>query len=99
MAYQLRAHGSVIKDLARVPARIATIIRRVLDDFAANPQAPHHDLKRIQGHTSLPPTMRLRIGTYRVLLKVDAPNPVIVILRVGPRASVYPGLDHLDRGI
>lgn len=67
----------------------------------AHPSAfhPRFDLKPIQGHSSVPPTLRLRIGSYRVLPKSSHERRLVCVLRIGDRRSVYRGLDPLDEGI
>ncbi len=95
MAYKLMAHPRLARDLDRTPARIAKELRKALDTLASNPEG-RHDLKRIQGVSTVPPTLRLRVGTYRILLKIDHKRKEIIVLRLGPRANIYKGLDHLD---
>lgn len=95
MAYQLVAHPRIQRDLDRTPARIAPELRKALDALAANPEG-RHDIKRIQGVSTVPPTLRLRVGTYRILLKIDHERREIIVLKLGPRSSIYNGLDHLD---
>ncbi|MEK6986085.1 MAG: type II toxin-antitoxin system RelE/ParE family toxin [Candidatus Thermoplasmatota archaeon] len=99
MPYILEAHRVANKELARLPKDVADGIRKALRALAVDPHNPRFDLKPIQGHTSLPPTLRLRLGTYRVLLKVSHERRLVRVLRVGTRETVYRGLDALDEGI
>lgn len=99
MAYDLEAHRQANKELGALSQGIADGLRRVLRDLADDPADSRFDLKRIQGHTSLPPTLRLRLGQYRVLLKIDHGRHRIRVLRVGHRRNVYKGLGHLDEGM
>lgn len=97
--YHLEAHREANKQLKRLSPKIADGIRKVLHDLAANPSHPRFDLKPIQGHSSRPPTMRLRIGHIRILLKISHERKLIRILRIGDRRDVYRGMDHLDEGL
>ncbi len=99
MKYTLEAHREANKQLLTLPPKIADGIRRVLRDLAANPSTDRFDLKPIQGHSSRPPTLRLRIGKYRVLVKIRHEKQRIRVLRLGHRSVVYKGLDHLDVGL
>lgn len=99
MAYRLDAHRDALKELGALPPRISDGLKRVLRDLADDPSTGRFDLKPIQGHTSLPPTLRLRVGQYRVLLKISHDRRLVRVLRVGHRSDVYRGLDHLDQGI
>lgn len=96
MTYALEAHREANKQLRSLPPKIADGLRKVLRDLAHDPAHPRFDLKRIQGHNRHPPTQRLRVGQYRVLLKIDHDEQRIRILRIGLRADVYRGIGHLD---
>jgi len=89
------AHPRLARDLERTPARIAKELRKALEVLAKAPEG-RHDIKRIQSVSMSPPTLRLRVGTYRILLKIDHDRKEIIVLKLGPRAQVYKGLDHLD---
>lgn len=99
MTYRLEAHRQANKELRALPPGIADGIRRVLRDLAEDPRHARFDLRPIQGHHSLPPTLRLRIGQYRVLLKISHERRLVRALRVGHRRDVYRGMDHLDEGL
>ena len=45
----------------------------------------HQDVKSLKGR----PEWRLRVGPWRVLLRVDSANLVIVALALGTRGDVY----------
>lgn len=97
MSYALEAHREANKQLRDLPPKIAEGLRKVLHDLADEPAHPRFDLKPIQGHSRHPPTQRLRIGQYRVLLKIDHEKQRIRVLRIGLRGDVYRGIDHLDQ--
>lgn len=99
MPYTLEAHLEANKELRRLPPKVADGLRKVLRDLAADPRHPRFDLKAIQGHSSVPPTLRLRVGAYRVLLKISHERRLVRVLRIGHRRNVYRGLDHLDEGV
>jgi mRNA interferase RelE/StbE len=43
------------------------------------------DLKPLQGRDEA----RLRVGDYRVILKIDAENKKIIVTKIGSRGDVY----------
>lgn len=99
MPYRLEAHRDAQKELDGLPPRISAGLKQVLRDLAEDPEGDRFDLRPIQGHTAVPPTLRLRVGQYRVLLKIAHDRDLIRVLRVGHRSNVYRGLDHLDEGM
>lgn len=43
------------------------------------------DIKPLKGR----PELRLRVGSYRVLFRVDSENQLYIVTRIGPRGDVY----------
>lgn len=96
MAYELFAHPKAQRELDELPPVIADGIRRVLKEFALDPRDGRFDLKPLKAIDGEPPAMRLRVGRYRVILRIHREEKEIRIARIGHRDKVYRGLDHLD---
>lgn len=92
MPYKLLAHPVAQKELDRLPPRVADGIRAVLHALADAPRDRRFDLKPLRAVDGEPPALRLRIGEYRVILRVHHKEREIRIARIGRRGSVYPGL-------
>jgi mRNA interferase RelE/StbE len=73
------------KTLARLPRNLATLIRRKIEGLAADPFASNNNVKRLKGVDGY----RLRVGDWRVVYLVDADVLIIIVVRIGPRGSVY----------
>jgi len=43
-----------------------------------------------------PPGVRLRVGEYRVILRIDHKAKEILVARNGHRSNVLRGVEHLD---
>lgn len=96
MAYRLLAHSRAQQELDDLPPRVAGGLRAVLHAFAENPRARRFDLKVLKGVDGEPPAQRLRVGDYRVILRVDHVAREILVVRMGHRSDVYRGAEHLD---
>lgn len=72
-----------VKELDRIPDRIAKNISRHVLELSRNP-FPANSTK-LQGSNNY----RLRIGVYRVIYFFDPKKTTIIILRVAHRRQVY----------
>ena len=62
---------------------------RVLDALSALQEDPFKgDVRPLRGH---PGRWRLRIGSYRAVLRVDRDRYTIVVTSIGPRGDSYKG--------
>jgi mRNA interferase RelE/StbE len=71
------------KKLARLPRPYRETVLTALSDLQENPFA--FDLKPLRGRTD----WRLRIGTWRILLRIEVSQKVIVAYDIGPRGDIY----------
>ena len=71
MPYVLLAHPRAQRELDELPSRIADGLRAVLQELATRPRDPKFDLKKLNAVDGEPPALRLRVGEYRVILRID----------------------------
>jgi mRNA interferase RelE/StbE len=72
------------KDLDRLDPPVRKRVVRALKDLANDPAA-RRGLKKLRGR----PERRLRVGDWRVIVDLDAPNRAIRVKRVLPRGRAY----------
>lgn len=95
MPYALLVHPTAQKELDALPRAIGDGIREILRALAEEPRSRRFDLKPLKAVDDEPPAMRLRIGEYRVLLRISHDVREIRIARIGHRKNVYRGLGHV----
>ena len=74
----------VNKELRRLSSKDQGRIRTAIDGLSAGP--PGGDVKKLQGREN---EWRLRVGSWRVIFRVDFKQRHIYILHVHPRGSAY----------
>jgi mRNA interferase RelE/StbE len=72
-----------MKALERLPAKDQGRIRAALDQLLTAPD--RLDVKQLQGR----PEWRLRVGRWRVLLRVDHEARIFWAVAAGPRGDIY----------
>lgn len=72
------------KDLAGLDKRVRIRIRAALDKMLTNVQSI--DLKKLEGYTDL---WRLRVGDWRVILRIVGKEVTVYALRIKHRKEVY----------
>ena len=73
------------RTLTRLPRNLAALIRRKIEGLATDPFASNNNVKRLKGGEGY----RLRVGDWRVVYLIDGGVLVIIVVRIGPRGSVY----------
>jgi mRNA-degrading endonuclease RelE of RelBE toxin-antitoxin system len=74
-----------VRDLGRLPPRIAGVILTYVDERLA--ENPHRLSKPLQGN--LAELRSARSGDYRVLFRIDEENRRLYVRRVDHRAHAY----------
>ena len=87
MAYRLEIMPAAERDLRTLPAAILARLDARMRALANNPRP--RGAERIRGTRG---GLRLRVGDYRILYRVDDAQQVVTIGRVGHRRDVYRGL-------
>jgi mRNA interferase RelE/StbE len=84
MAWWLIVLPRAEKDLASLPRRDREAVRAALDRIALQPGRA--DLKKLSGHAD---RWRLRVGRWRVILRLDNATGHMNVLRVLSRDRAY----------
>jgi mRNA interferase RelE/StbE len=74
---------SATKDLDRIPAAVAALIRRKVAQLATTPADLANRTRRLTGR----PESRLRVGDWRVLYEIE--GGTLHVRRVAHRREVY----------
>jgi mRNA interferase RelE/StbE len=73
------------RDLRRVDPLVARRVSEALHRLVAEPSTG--DIVKLSGRKE----HRLRVGDWRVLLRLDSPQRTVVVLRLLPRGRAYRG--------
>ncbi|KDE46740.1 type II toxin-antitoxin system RelE/ParE family toxin [Geobacillus sp. CAMR5420] len=82
--YKLIYRKAAVKFIARQDKDVQERLAFGLQGLLAIP--PQGDIKKLKGQDGL---YRLRIGTYRVLFRIDHEERIIYIEAIGNRGDVY----------
>jgi mRNA interferase RelE/StbE len=67
------------------PAKAAQI-ETAVDSFAADPQASGNNVRALKG---LPGAYRIRVGDWRVSMKIAEDGKSMVVFEIAPRGAAY----------
>ena len=81
--WRVEIHDRFYKKLARLPRPERETVLTILNDLQNNPFA--FDLKPLRGRID----WRLRVGRWRILLRIEVDEKVIVAYEIGPRGDIY----------
>ena len=76
--------GRAERDLAGLPERDRAAVKRALDQLVIDPTGA--DFKKLGGRSG---EWRLRVGRWRVLLRLNNQSGGLLVLRVLPRDRAY----------
>lgn len=84
MAYTIEFLPTAVRALAALPKAIQKRIARRIDALAHNPRPP--GVKVLRGGEGF---LRLRVGDYRVIYRIEERRLVILVVKIGHRREVY----------
>jgi mRNA interferase RelE/StbE len=85
--YQIEFLKTAEKEFYKLPKEIQKRIAKKLQSLKINPYLPDvKALKNGQGR------LRVRVGDYRIIYKVENDHLVILIIKIGHRKNVYHNL-------
>lgn len=85
--YKLKFLGKAQSDLKNIDRAHQKIIKEKLLILAKNPEVLKNNIKRLGGTKN--DYYRLRVGNYRVILKKEEKQLIIIIVRIGHRKEIY----------
>ena len=81
--YEIAYSKKTLNDLRRIPANERRRIQAKIADYASDPTAHAHHVKKLKGREGY----RLRVGKWRVIF--DLEGHVLEVYEVGARGSIY----------
>jgi mRNA interferase RelE/StbE len=82
--HEISYTADALKTLRRMPRNTADLIRRKVQEVAADP-AKARNVKRLKGRDGY----RLRVGDWRVVYDIEAGKLVLIVIEIGPRGDIY----------
>ncbi|TLZ52079.1 MAG: type II toxin-antitoxin system RelE/ParE family toxin [Methanobacteriota archaeon] len=82
MPFQIIWSDSAARQLRKLDRTVARRIFEKVGDLASD---PHRFVRKLVNS----PYYRLRVGDYRVILDIDEGVLRVLVLKVGPRESIY----------
>ena len=82
--HTIRYTADALKTLRRIPRNAADLIRRKVQEVAADP-ANARNVKKLKGRDGY----RLRVGDWRVVYDIEAGVVVLIVIEIGPRGGIY----------
>ncbi|MDQ3247640.1 MAG: type II toxin-antitoxin system RelE/ParE family toxin [Chloroflexota bacterium] len=73
------------RTLRKLPRNVANLIRAKIDEIAADPYGQHNNVTKLTGRDGY----RVRVGDWRVLYELQDQQLVMLVVKIGPRGSVY----------
>ncbi len=87
MTYSLLLHEQAAKRLAKLDEPFFSAVGQDIQSLRENYFPGGKKCKRLRGE--VPDLFRIRIGTYRVMYRVDHDKKIITILRIFSRGEGY----------
>lgn len=85
MAYQVVLRPNAERSLRKLDPSVSRRIARRIDRLAADPRPP--DARQLKGKPA--GVLRVRIGDWRLLYRVDDGRLTILVIDLGHRSKIY----------
>lgn len=85
--YQVELSKPALKELRRLDRGVQVRIVAALALLRDNPRPPA--VRALAGHPGL---LRIRVGEYRIVYRIDGRELLVLVLTIGHRSTVYRGL-------
>jgi mRNA interferase RelE/StbE len=85
--FRIEVSATAEKQIRKLPREHQVRVLQAIRALAREPKPPGS--RRIRGYEDV---YRIRVGTYRVLYRVEAQRLVIIILKIGHRRDIYRSL-------
>ena len=82
--YSIEFLPTALKELSKLPLEVQQRIADRIDELKTNPYPP--GIKALKSGDG---RLRLRVGDYRVIYRIEADNLVIIVIKVGHRRNIY----------
>ena len=83
--YTVTIIPSALRTIQSLPRNLRERIREKIDSLAESPRP--HGVKQLQG--SQKGCLRLRVGDYRIIYRVEDDRLLVLVVAVGHRREVY----------
>jgi len=86
-SYRIEVSATAEKQIRKLPREDQVRVLRAIRPLAAQPTPPGS--RKVRGYDDV---YRIRVGTYRILYRVEGRRLVIIILKIGQRREIYRSL-------
>ena len=85
--YRIEVSATAEKQIRKLPREDQVRVLRTIRPLATEPTPPGS--RKVRGYHDV---LRIRVGTYRILYRVEGRRLLIIILKIGHRQEIYRSL-------
>ncbi len=86
-SFRIEVSATAEKQIRKLPREDQVRVLRAIRPLATEPTPPGS--RRVRGYDDV---FRIRVGTYRILYRVEGRRLLIIILKIGHRREIYRSL-------
>ena len=86
-SYRIEVSATAEKQIRKLPRRNQIRVLQAIRPLATEPIPP--GARRVRGYDDV---YRIRVGTYRIVYRVEGRRLLIIILQIGHRREIYRSL-------
>ena len=83
-SYRIEVSATAEKQIRKLPREDQIRVLRAIRPLATEPTPPGS--RKVRGYEDV---FRIRVGTYRILYRIDDDRREVIVLRVGHRRDIY----------